>query len=102
MPKKQHRWRPGTVALREIRQHQKSTARLLPKASFERVVREILSDIKSDCRLQSEAVEALQEGAEEHLVEILRVAQKYALHGKRITILPDDFNLARDEVLAAQ
>ena len=39
--KKKRRWRPGTVAKREIRKLTRSTDLLFPKASFSRVVREI-------------------------------------------------------------
>ena len=40
--KKPHRYRPGTVALREIRRYQKSSELLLRKLPFERLVREVL------------------------------------------------------------
>jgi histone H3 len=57
------RYRPGTVALREIRRYQKSTDLLLRKAPFQRLVREIMQDMKSDLRCQSTAVLALQEAS---------------------------------------
>ena len=66
--KKPHRYRPGTVALREIRKFQKSTELLIRKLPFQRVVREIAGDFKSDLRFQSQAVLALQEAAEAYLV----------------------------------
>lgn len=44
--KKPHRYRPGTVALREIRRYQKSTELLIPKAPFARLVKEILHDAR--------------------------------------------------------
>ena len=59
--RKPHRYRPGTVALREIRRYQKSTELLLRKLPFQRLVREIAQDFKSDLRFQSTAVLALQE-----------------------------------------
>ena len=40
--KKRRRYRPGTVALREIRQYQKSTELLIRKTPFQRLCREIL------------------------------------------------------------
>ena len=46
--KKPHRYRPGTVALREIRRYQKSTELLIRKLPFQRLVREIAQDIKTD------------------------------------------------------
>merc|ERR1719219_2957054 len=48
--KKPHRYRPGTVALREIHRHQKSTELLICKLSFQRLVREIAQDFKTDLR----------------------------------------------------
>ena len=42
--KKPHRYRPGTVALREIRRYQKSTELLIHKLPFLRLVREIAQD----------------------------------------------------------
>merc|ERR1712030_25403 len=62
--KKPHRYRPGTVALREIRRYQKSTELLIRKLPFQRLVREIAQDFKTDLRFQSSAVMALQEASE--------------------------------------
>ena len=59
--KKPHRYRPGTVALREIRRYQKSTDLLIRKAPFQRLVRQIAEEFKSDLKFQSTAVLALQE-----------------------------------------
>ena len=58
--KKPHRFRPGTVALREIRRYQKSTELLIRKLPFQRLVREIAQDFKTDLRFQSAAIGALQ------------------------------------------
>lgn len=80
--KKPHRFRPGTVALREIRKFQKSTDLLIRKLPFQRLVREIVQDYtqasfcgrqmgletKLDYRFQSNALLALQEAAEAYLV----------------------------------
>ncbi len=54
--KKPHRYRPGTVALREIRKYQKSTDLLIRKLPFQRLVREIAQDFKNDLRFQSSAI----------------------------------------------
>ena len=59
--KKPHRYRPGTVALREIRRYQKSTDLLLKKAAFGRLVREVAQEFRQDLRFQSTAMVALQE-----------------------------------------
>ena len=54
------RYKPGTVALREIRRYQKSTELLIRKLPFQRLVREIAQDFKTDLRFQSSAIGALQ------------------------------------------
>ncbi|KAJ0169910.1 PREDICTED: histone H3.1-like [Elephantulus edwardii] len=76
--KKPHRYRPGTVALREIRRYQKSTELLIRKLPFQRLVREIAQDFKTDLRFQSSADTNL-----------------CAIHAKRVTIMPKDIQLAR-------
>ena len=98
--KKPHRYRPGTVALREIRRYQKSTELLIRKAPFQRLVREVLQDLEremglKDMRLQSTAVLALQEATEAYLVGLFEDAHLCAIHAKRVTLMPKDINLAR-------
>lgn len=92
--RKPHRWRPGTVALREIRQYQKSTKLLLRKAPFQRLVREIAQDVNNDLRFQSSALAALQEAAEAYLVDLFEDTNLCAIHAKRVTIQPKDMQLA--------
>jgi len=43
---RRHRYRPGTVALREIRRYQKSTELLIRKLPFQRLVKEVAQDYK--------------------------------------------------------
>ncbi|PHT65222.1 histone H3.2 [Capsicum annuum] len=93
--KKPHRFRPGTVALREIRKYQKSTELLIRKLPFQRLVREIAQDFKTDLRFQSSAVAALQEAAEAYLVGVFEDTNLCAIHAKRVTIMPKDIQLAR-------
>ncbi len=93
--KKPHRWRPGTIALREIRRHQKNTDFLMRKAPFQHLVREIACDIKSDLRMQSTALLALQEAAEAYLVGLFNNTNECALHAKCVTIMPKDMQLAQ-------
>ena len=62
--KTKKRFKPGTVALREIRKYQKSTELLIRKLPFQRLVREIAQDFKTELRFQSRAVYALQEASE--------------------------------------
>jgi histone H3 len=93
--KKPHRFRPGTVALREIRRYQKSSDLLLRKLPFQRLVREVAQDFKADIRLQSFALMALQEAAEAYLVSLFEDTNLAAIHAGRVTILPKDLQLAR-------
>lgn len=90
-----HRFRPGTVALRQIRKYQKSTDLLLRKLPFQRLVREIAQDFSSDLRFQSSAILALQEATEAYLVSLFEDTNLCAIHAKRVTIMPKDIQLAR-------
>ena len=93
--KKPHRYRPGTVALREIRRFQKSTDNLIRKLPFQRLVREIAQDFKADLRFQSTAILCLQEAAEAYHVGLFEDANLCAIHGKRVTIMSKDIQLAK-------
>lgn len=86
--KKPHRYRPGTVALREIRRYQKSTELLIRKLPFQRLVREIAQEHHNDLRFQSSAIFALQEAAEAYLVGLFEDTNLAAIHAKRVTIQP--------------
>ena len=93
--KKPYRFRPGTVALREIRKYQKSTDLLIRKLPFQRLVREIANDFKTDLRFQSHAIQAMQEASEAYLVSLFEDTNLCAIHAKRVTIFPKDMQLAR-------
>lgn len=112
-----HRFRPGTVALREIRRYQASTDLLIKKLPFQRLVREIAQDFKvkltldylpsthngrllssgeqAGLRFQSSAIMALQEASEAYLISLFEDFNLAALHAKRVTIMPRDILLAR-------
>ncbi|CAH1232689.1 histone H3-like centromeric protein A [Branchiostoma lanceolatum] len=95
-PRKRRRFRPGTRALMEIRKYQKSTALLLRKLPFSRVVREVCQEVGgADFRWQAYAIMALQEAAEAFLVGLMEDANLIALHAKRVTLMPRDIQLAR-------
>ncbi len=93
--KKPHRYRPGTVALREIRKFQKSTELLIRKLPFQKLVREIAGHFKSDVRFQSQALLALQEATEAYIVNLFEDTNLLAIHSKRVTIMRKDMQLAR-------
>ena len=97
--KKPHRYRPGTVALREIRRYQTTTDTLIPKRSFQLLVQEVM---QNECRvrgietkrIQSMALLGLQTACEQYVTELFSQTQIAAIHGKRITIQPRDMSLA--------
>ena len=93
--KRAHRYRPGTVALREIRRYQKSTDLLIRKLPFQRVVRDIAQESKANVRFQSAAVAALQEATEAYLVGLFEDTNLCAIHARRVTIMVRDMQLAR-------
>jgi histone H3 len=93
--KRKHRFRPGTVALREIRTYQKGGQLLIRKLPFQRLVREIAQNYHRDLRFQSSAIAALQEAAEAYLVGLFEDTNLLAIHAKRVTIMPKDLQLAR-------
>ena len=90
-----HRYRAGTATLQDICHFQKSTALLIRKLPFQRLVREIAQDFKTDLRFQSAAILCLQEAAEAYLVGLFEDANLCAIHAKRVTIMPKDIQLAR-------
>ena len=102
--KKRRRYRPGTVALREIRRYQKSTDLCLRKLPFSRLIRETIGQLKElnrvdgnkhDLRIQGTALLALQEASEAQLIGVLEDTNLCAIHAKRVTIMPKDIQLAR-------
>lgn len=92
---KRHRYRPGTVALKDIKRYQKSTNLLLRKLPFQRLVREIAGEFRNDLRFTKTALEAVQEASEAYLISVLEDAQLASLHTKRITVQPKDIQLVR-------
>lgn len=81
-------------ALAEIRKLQDTTDFLIPLLNFNRVVREIAAEYKTDLRFTKNAILALQTEAEAHVISIFELSQKLALHAKRVGVQPKDINLA--------
>ena len=92
---KAHRYQAGTAVLREIRRYQRTWDLLIPAVPFRRLVKEIAQDYNAKFRYQSSAVAALQEAAEEHLVNLFEYINLAAIHTKRVTIMARDIQLAR-------
>ena len=99
--RKKRRYRPGTVALREIRKYQRSTETLIPKLSFQRLVKEIM---QVECvrrgipmkKIQSPALLAMQCVTEQYVIELFSKSQLAVIHGKRITVQPKDVKIVMD------
>ncbi|NBS71459.1 hypothetical protein EBT31_21495 [bacterium] len=94
--RKPHRYRPGTVALREIRRYQRSTELLIRKLPFSRLTREITNNVAPEpFRWTPDGLLALQEATEDFIVHLLEDCNLCAIHAKRVTIMPKDMQLAR-------
>ena len=94
--KRKYRLHPGTKALREIKKMQKSTNTLLPRASFKRLVDEILSDRSSCMSMRRTATDALQQAAEQYIVDVLKSSNQWAIHARRKTISVPDMQVAKE------
>jgi len=103
--RKKHRFKPGTVALREIRRYQRSTENLVPKLPFQRLVREIAQEQRlvreiagkycpQGIRFKRRALMALQEASEAYLVELFEDTNLITVHRQKCTITPGDLQLA--------
>ena len=89
--RKPRRFRPGTVALREIVRYQKSTELLIRKIPFQRLLREISQEVCLEkgipnVKYQSTAILALQEASEAFLVRMFDQVNDIAICGKLVTI----------------
>ena len=98
--KKPRRYRPGTVALREIRKYQTTTDTLIPKLSFQRLVKEVVYNVCRNrgiqtMRMQSTALLAMQVACEDHLVNMFQKSQIAAIHGNRVTVQPKDMQIVQ-------
>ncbi|XP_045886855.1 histone H3.3 [Micropterus dolomieu] len=89
------RYRMDPTPVLALKECSKSTELLIRKLPFQRLVREIAQDFKTDLRFQSSAVMALQEASEAYLVGLFEDTNLCAIHAKRVTIMPKDIQLAR-------
>lgn len=85
----------SAVALKEIREFQASTALLIQKRPFQRLVQEVAGQFSSDLRFAASALLALQEAAEAYLVGLFEDSNLCAVHCKRVTLMVKDLQLAR-------
>ena len=89
------RFKPGTIALREIKKYQRDVSNLIPRAPFQKLVRSICSGVDNELRFQSQALVALQEAAEAYVVGLFEDTNLCCLHANRMTVMKKDMELAR-------
>ena len=94
-PKKPRRYKPGTVALREICRYQQTSELFVRKAPFSCLVRQIAVSFKQDTRITRSAVGALQEATEAYTTTLLEDSNLVTIHSKRVTVMPKDISLIR-------
>ncbi|XP_062584322.1 uncharacterized protein LOC134246075 [Saccostrea cucullata] len=92
--KEPRNWRPSSSVLLDIRRYQRTTNLLIPKMTFQRIVKSITNTNFAGIKFQTAALHALQEACEEFVISVLADTNLCALHGKRVTILPKDMQLA--------
>ena len=93
--RKKPRWRPGTVAMREIKRYQKSTRTLMQRLPFQRLVRHLAKGYNSELRFQASSLAALQEATEAYVVGLFEDVNLCAIHAGRVTVMSKDMHLAR-------
>lgn len=100
-PKAHRRRRPGTLALREIRQQQLSVNACIPRLPFSRLVREITDEIHPNhpLRWTKNALLALQEGTEDFAVRLLEQSNDLTHHRRQITLAEKDLHRAFDSMI---
>jgi histone H3 len=85
----------GTNPLKEIREQQFKTDFSFQKLPFERLVREIAQDYKTDLMFTPDSLLAIQTAAEDYIIGLFEDANLEAIHSKRVTIMPKDIQIAR-------
>ena len=107
--KRPRRYRPGTLALKEIKRYQRCTDLVIKKLPFQRLVRVFavkalvilvviaINMIPADVtiRWQCFSMQAVIEAAEHFIVHLLEDTNLCAIHAKRVTIMQKDMQLAR-------
>lgn len=89
--KKGHRFRPGTVSLREIRKFQKTSNCLtFAKFPFERFVRSIVNQYNDGMKISKDVFIVLQYYIEQFIVDFLHDANAAAIHSGRVKLMPND------------
>ena len=93
-PRKPHRFRSGTVAIRTIKKLQKSTLPILAMAPFQRLIRQIAEEHKAGVRFNKLALDAIRCATEVHMYNVFVRAQELSIHAKRKKVMDRDTYLA--------
>lgn len=93
--RKKYKFKSGTVCVREIKKIQKTTKLLIQKSPFKRIIKEITQEYTQGIIYQKNALEALQEAAEDYIIEIFKNANKQAIYGNRKTITIGDVQMSK-------
>ena len=98
--KKKHRFKPGTVALRDIKKLQMATKNNIAVSSLDKIIREIASSMKTsvkegeELRFQPNALAILREVAENFETDLLRLGSTLSIHRGLKTLQAEDLRLA--------
>ena len=93
--KKYRRYKPGQLALKEIKYYEKKPSFIISISAIRRLCLEIGYEFKQNISFQMHAYRLLQEAAEWYLVRVFKDINLLALHARRVTISPRDMILAR-------
>ena len=90
---KKHRFKPGTVALRDIKKLQRVYNHLvLAKSPFERMIREVLEQNGCQAKISKQVFTIMQYYLESYLLDIVHQSNLAALHANRVKMLPEDID----------
>ena len=93
--KRKNQFRPGHLALNEIRHYQKRVNLLICKLPFQHLAREITQQFSMELRFRLATITILQEASEAYLIHLFEDTNLCTIHAKHVTIMPKDIQLAR-------
>lgn len=83
------------TAEREIQQWQNHTGLAIPRTHFQDLVHEITNSIDPTLRMQTAAIDILQQATEAHVVSVIRDGRMITEHEGRVEVRPKDIRLAQ-------
>lgn len=94
--KKVKRFKPGTIALKEIKKYQKNGNLMLPRTPFERLVRSLFEETgKGKTKISKEVFVVLQYFVEQNVIQTLRLSNLISIHSKHTKLTCGDILLTR-------